>query len=142
MLVSKAPICFLLFWKFHNFFIFSPVCLDICRVCHCQYDDLENHIHDRDPKPHQLWSVNEYDRIVESLVDEPEDTFEIDSDNQELEEDEVESAVSDDSDADFTESSEFDEEQPVDNRGIKSSCPLNVLESFYSIWGRLHIYDY
>ena len=117
------------------------MCVDICRVCHCQYDDLENHIHDLDPKPHQLWSVNEYDRIVESFEDELEDaTSEIDSDteNPELEGDEAESAVLDDSfdsEVDLTESSEFDQEPPVDKRGIKSSCPLNVLESFHSVWG-------
>lgn len=119
----------------------SPMCSDICRICHCQYDDLENHIHDQDPKPHPLWSVQEYDRIVEALEDELEvsQTAEFESSglasSEQEEEDDSADSDDDESEADQADHSEFDQGEPLDKRGIKSSCPLNVLESFHSVWG-------
>ena len=36
---------------------------DICRWCHCQYKDLEDHVHDFDgDSVHRSWTAEEYDQ--------------------------------------------------------------------------------
>ena len=110
--------------------------LDICRVCHCQYSDLETHIHDADSTPHQYWTKEEYNQIVESLdEDQPNihsEDVEVDAENMftaEGLEGNEESSDSADSESD----NEGDHDDVINKRGIKSSCPLNVLDSFHSI---------
>ena len=34
---------------------------DICRFCHCQYDDLKENIHDYGSFVHDKWTTEEYD---------------------------------------------------------------------------------
>ena len=48
----------------------------MCRVCHIQYGDLENNIHDFEDSPHSYWSEDEYNKIVNSLDQEVEDEAE------------------------------------------------------------------
>ena len=38
---------------------------DICHICHAQYDDLTDHIHDFDgSQAHNYWTIQEYDNIM------------------------------------------------------------------------------
>ena len=119
---------------------------DVCRVCHIQYEDLESHIHDFDERPHKYWSVAEYDQIIKTLDDEVEEgNMSWDEDveagnlftvsDQQLDVVDVESN-SDNADSDRDDASDTDgEAEDLNKRGIKSVCPLNVLDSFHSVHG-------
>ena len=107
---------------------------DICRTCHIQHKDLETHISDYDgSSPHSYWSETEYDAIVQSLnVDADE---EVENEASQSEEDEhsgeSEGAASDISDSVSDGELSDGEDNIVDKHGVKSNCPLNVLESFH-----------
>ena len=116
---------------------------DICRICHVQYSQLEDEIHDVKGKLHGFWSVEEYNRVCATEEMDIEDTdptpaaeitedtvfkdflsVDVESDSSTLD--------SDDEDSDDEDS---DNGAVVDTRGLKSECPLNVLESFHCING-------
>ena len=106
----------------------------ICRFCHCQYCDLDNHIHDYDGESsHERWSVEEYDNIAQSLM----------SDRNEETEDNmvaINSQECDDSGSENTDDSDDEtnvevEEYVVENWGVNNVCPLNRLSAFHCVWG-------
>ena len=107
----------------------------MCRVCHIQYGDLENNIHDFEDSPHSYWSEDEYNKIVNRLDQEVEDeagneVVEVTPGNLFTEGD----PNSDLNSSDDPDSSEFgSDEEIVNKRGVKAECPLNILESFHSI---------
>ena len=107
----------------------------ICRHCHIQYDQLDENIHDMDgEEPHARWTVQEYDSIISSIEDQEmtedvEDVVEMES---------LIAADEDDFDDEGSEDGEDDndgEEGIIDNRWIKSRCPLNILQSFHCVNG-------
>ena len=128
---------------------------DICRFCHCQYDELEVRIHDHveGELKHNYWSVREYDVICETFEEEDEteddaSTFETNifydddeqdsdeeySDEQDSEEqDSDEEASEADDDTNEEESDETDEEEEINKHGLRCRCPLNQLKSFHAI---------
>ena len=102
---------------------------DVCRVCHIQHKELETRI----TGPHANWSETEYDAIIQSLHiedDEEESTSTLSCEEDELSgESDVDVSVCSDSvsEDDFSDG----ENIVVDKHGVKSNCPLNVLESFH-----------
>ena len=104
---------------------------DICRHCHCQYNDLESHIHDFDGEPHKYWTEGEYNKIVRKLEKPTEEdvciedvTEPVDAEDLFTEADMYSLGQRDDSD---------DETTPRGKWGVKSECPFNVLASFHSV---------
>ena len=83
---------------------------DVCRFCHCTYDDLPHNIHKYGSKPHEIWTVNQYDSICrkleENLSDSYGDTeaieqmYSVQDDEYELEEIESDSCSDSDSEHD------------------------------------------
>ena len=116
---------------------------DICRICHVQYSQLEDEIHDVKGTLHGFWSVEEYDRICANEEMDIEDTdptpaAEITEDTvfRDFQSVDVESDSSTfDSDDEDSDDEDSDDGAVVDTRGLKSVCPLNVLESFHCING-------
>ena len=116
----------------------------VCRWCHIQYEQLDDHIHDyAGDKAHDKWTVREYDSIVGNL--ELNDTADDISDTV-LAEDLFASDSDEDSDEDLGDTEDDDDEEDegeedddieeeIDNRGVKSKCPLNVLQSFHCVDG-------
>ena len=109
----------------------------VCRFCHIQYEQLEENIHDYDGEnAHEKWTVAEFDSILNSL--EHGDTAELNNGEQELiSVEDMFAPNSDESDTD-TESESSDTDEPADcieNRGVKSQCPLNSLQSFHCVGG-------
>ena len=108
---------------------------DVCRTCHIQHRDLDSHISDYDgPSPHPYWSESEYDAIIQSLDIREEGQHEV----SETSEDQLtdESDVDDNSEVEESQSSENEMEGEsdgdiIDKRGVKSECPLNILQSFH-----------
>ena len=107
----------------------------ICRFCHCQYDDLDKNIHDHDGKrPHKRWSNQEYDNIALSLK-QPETILTVENVIFPAEvEDSDEDDESDEGEEESDEDSDEDTEH-IENWGVKSLCPLNVLQSFHCVSG-------
>ena len=118
---------------------------DICRLCHIQHPQLEEQVHDVDGKLYGLWTAEEYNEICASLetdVDEMDDEIESnDAVDVDVNEDnlftEFETLESEDSEADSEDNEEdmYEDETVLDKRGVKSECPLNVLQSFHSTSG-------
>ena len=113
----------------------------ICRFCLVQHEQLEDNIHDYDgSNAHKRWTLEEYDRIAASLphVESFEDD---DGGNASLGEFDLFNEAGDGSDVDTDDEDEdssenSDEDEPVrDDRGVKSLCPLNVLQSFHCVTG-------
>jgi len=104
----------------------------ICRFCHIQYNDLDQHIHDYDgDESHKRWQISEYDSIAGAFEPLPSvNTIESDDPPQEISEDDADYA----SYSDDSETEEFPEE-PDEDWGVKHSCPLNVLKSFHCVNG-------
>ena len=116
---------------------------DICRVCHIEHHELEDNIHDVHGKLYSYWSVEEYDRIIqtsnleETEAEDPSESVEVNPDNlftEDSDEDESDLVGSDFEDEGANDM-EIDEENIVNKRGIKSECCLNVLASFHSVEG-------
>ena len=106
---------------------------DICRVCHCQYADLEDNIHGDNHLP---WTVREYDRIASQLRSNGTDSAVSDQDVTEnnlfdLHVEDAGSASEDELDDGLP--SEDEDNQIIKQRGVKSECPLNLLKSFHSV---------
>ena len=111
---------------------------DVCRVCHIQHQQLESHIHDFDDEsPHKYWSENEYDRIAQTLDNEEEE-----SDMPQIEDIKPENLFSGDDGSDLVEQSDSadsdlnddisdTEDRVLNTQGVKSKCPLNILNSFH-----------
>ena len=114
----------------------------VCRWCHIQYDQLEDNIHDFDGEhPHEKWTAAEYDTVALALerhesIEEVDNVIEIDdrADDDACELDEEDDYEDDDEDTDDGE----EEDLPGvinEKGGIKSLCPLNVLQSFHCVNG-------
>ena len=100
----------------------------ICRFCHCQYENLDSHIHDFDGETaHKRWSISEYDSIVASLGEEGMSDIEYLYNNDGNE--------TDDNDSDGDEDGGISDSDNEDREdwGVKSKCPLNKLSSFHSV---------
>jgi hypothetical protein len=105
---------------------------DVCRVCHCQYHQLENDI----CEAHGFWSVEEYDRICASMREEIEDEPEMAITPVEVNDANLFGEFPDDTDESFdsdTDSNEDVSDEEIDRRGLKSECPFNILQSFHSV---------
>ena len=99
----------------------------ICRFCHCQYEDLDHHIHDYDSdEAHSRWSITEYDMITETFMEETFDDCEL---SGTLGTDEDEEDVDLDLSSDDQEGNDLEQER----WGVKSKCPFNVLEPFHCV---------
>ena len=121
---------------------------DVCRVCHIEHKDLDTCIHDLPGKVYSLWSEEEYDRIIQTSIqddmdeDDNDETVEIDSENL-FTEFITETDEEDDSDVEGNDSSGDDDgagqvgrnTAAVNTRGLKAECPLNVLSSFHCTKG-------
>ena len=102
----------------------------VCRLCHIQYDQLDTNIHDYDgDQAHKKWTVEEYDSIVSRFDEEEaeneakdivmvENMFTPDSDEETEEDDES---------FDENDEEDGDTDEEIDDCGVKSRCPLNVL---------------
>ena len=117
---------------------------DICRFCHCQYDELEVRIHDNveGESKHNYWSVREYDVICETFEEEDEteddaSTFETnifyEQDSDEEYSDEQDSDEQDSDEEANEADNETDEEEEINKHGLRCRCPLNQLKSFHAI---------
>ena len=106
---------------------------DVCRVCHIQHSDLDDHISDYDGEiPHRYWTEQEYDNIVQSLDNVEEDNDDASSSEALREVCVVDGENDIDSDsADSENDSSEGEDDIIDKRGLKSRCPLNTLKSFH-----------
>ena len=111
---------------------------DICRFCHCQYNDLQENILEHNP-----WTREEYDRIA-SNVDEEEDTNLAGDEAEHHFTEPVE--TENDIDDEFFDGEELipdtyhineedDHLEVVASYGLKGKCPFNVLTSFHSTSG-------
>ena len=113
----------------------------ICRFCHIQYEQLDDNIHDYDGNAaHDKWSVDEYESIIANLNEEEEtvddvqgpvlaremlteaDMFAPDSDNM-------------DNSSDSDDPGDDSDKEDINDRGVKSKCPLNTLQSFHCVNG-------
>ena len=106
---------------------------DVCRICHIQYEDLEDNISAR----YELWTREEYDNICAAVgerlqpLDDSDDSDEETVHDLEINESEIfveESHTSDDD-----EPNKPLLQLPEDYRGVKTVCPFNVLESFHCV---------
>ena len=110
---------------------------DVCRVCHIQHKELESHIHDFDDvSPHKYWSEHEYDRIVQSIDNEEEESEppqieDVNPENLFSGDEESDIEQSDSADSDSEDNISDSEDRILNKRGIKSKCPLNILTSFH-----------
>ena len=98
---------------------------DICRICHAQYESLENDTGGR----FDFWTEAEYNAICASLN---RDTLETDSDED------LDSSCDDISDQSSSDNNDVVTHSSVEipnKRGIRSECPFNVLRSFHSVTG-------
>ena len=109
---------------------------DICRFCHCQHDDLAEHIHNYvGGLGHEPWTITEYDSIVEQ--DNHED--EVGSKEQSTTTEENLFDEFDDPDSEIGETFEQDSEEEEfseetnENYGIKGMCDFNNLRSFHCV---------
>ena len=103
---------------------------DICRFCHIQHLELPYNAHGVGDEAHEPWTVDEYDAIAQSLENEEEVPVHVQtvvtSENLFDEFDEP------DPDCE-SESDDEEQEDGRDQRGLKSVCVLNSLESFHCI---------
>ena len=116
----------------------------VCRHCHIQYEQLDENIHDYDgDKAHDKWTVNEYDSIIANIgVDQEETSMSVSGNEVMLAGDifppnsDFENSVEDEEFSDSDDAADDGHgEEHIDNRGVKSKCPLNVLQSFHCVQG-------
>ena len=112
---------------------------DICRYCHCQYDDLKKNIHDHAPwtekeyNDHEIeeeWEAQPKELLrSENLFDEHEEPYTMDGDDSELEDED------DDDEDDEEEDEDEDESEREEARdwGVKRKCVFNSLQSFHCV---------
>ena len=101
---------------------------DICRFCHCSYDDLENKIHDYTCLgQHQYWTMEEYDERAEKPAEAAAVEVVVTQENLF---DEIDEPSSNDVVVMDTE-----EATEIDNQfGVRERCPFNDLASFHAIY--------
>ena len=98
---------------------------DVCRHCHIQYTDLQEHIHDYDGETrHQHWTEENYNKIIQQLPREDDDETE-GSDIGEL--DEVQGADNAGDNGNTT--------AVRPNYGLRGECVFNQLLSFHCVTG-------
>ena len=109
---------------------------DICRHCHCQYNDLQDHINNFDGEScHQPWTVLEYDSH-QCQEDDDGDDDEILPDVELQAADILENIFTEyeePADDEVVEGAQPDSEANLVNFGVKSKCVFNKLESFHCI---------
>ena len=128
---------------------------DICRFCHATYSDLQTHIHDYDAeKPHDCWTVEEYDQICNNFDIEDNDEevdieaidMETDLFNYGVDETNILQQVTDEiltSDEDISDVENVNDETVSDTEeegdsitfGLRQKCPLNQLDAFHAVLG-------
>ena len=121
---------------------------DICRHCHCQYKDLNDHIHDFDGDgPHSYWTIDQYDEIVNSLEmeDEVEDETDVEDElnlfetRDETSDEEFDESDHDDdsqrSEDEADDSGDSDEGEVRNRYGLRKRCPFNSLQAFHAVYG-------
>ena len=105
---------------------------DVCRFCHCTYQDLSNRIHNFTKSgSHSPWTRTEYDKITEAFDHNPvseENLVSIDPEDlfNEVEEPILSSDSSSSNESDSEESSGV-------NYGLRSRCVFNELEAFHCV---------
>ena len=106
---------------------------DVCRYCHVQYEDLQDHIHNfvEGKSVHEPWTVTEYDSIVEQ-VDHGGDFGEVEhvqitEINLFDEHDDPEEEIDQDSEE------EASDEELNESHGLKGKCVFNDLKSFHCV---------
>ena len=97
---------------------------DVCRHCHIQYENLQDHIHNFDgEEPHKNWTIEEFDSHLVDEIESPQSNFNIDL----LEERKFEDVgMPIESESDYLDESD-DEEASATDYGVKWNCPFNVL---------------
>ena len=136
---------------------------DICRFCHCQYNHLEDRIHDyTEHGSHEYWTKEEYEEIGKSLETEYDTEEEVDEVQQEVtcqddelgekgddasQDDELgekgdDASQDDESDQEGNSDGEdvsgdesYVEDENLPTRGVRSVCPFNILSSFHCVQG-------
>ena len=110
------------------------------RFCHCQYTDLQSNIHQcQTNEGLALWTVEEYDMIVNSVFPEqnPDHCDQlVTRDNLFNEYEEPSGESEDDSDANshYSSSDEVDDDRDGNiNHGLKSKCVFNQLKAFHCV---------
>lgn len=103
---------------------------DVCRHCHIQYENLQDHIHNFDgEEPHKSWTIEEFDSHLVDEIESPQSNFNIDL----LEEREFEDVgMPIESESDYLDESD-DEEASATDYGVKWNCPFNVLKAFHCV---------
>ena len=114
----------------------------VCRFCHLQHSQLEENIHDFSAdKPHDRWTVAEYDYEASFLEEENAEVEIIESlveDEDDEQEDDQEDPSEDSSEEDNVRAEFSDLEHGNRNRwGLKRNCPLNTLKAFHCVSGLL-----
>ena len=102
---------------------------DICRWCHCQYKDLEDHVHDFDgDSVHRSWNAEEYDQHDVPEV-EDETACAIDEETAEN----LFTEFSDPERIDDIPDEEANDAQDGSNTnfGVKTKCVFNALNAFH-----------
>ena len=116
---------------------------DVCRFCHIQYSDLEDHIHNFDGESvHEPWTIEEYDSH-EVPVEEYEDEMETETtanlftefeDPTEVPEDGLAPAeLQREQDLSVDEYEETEEDLLAKNFGLKHKCVFNQLKAFHCV---------
>ena len=106
----------------------------VCRMCHIQYNQLEDDI-----MHHAKWTCQEYDDIVKSINDSEANDEIVEHVEYAIDletEDDLSEDGSDATDDDETEEEDENEEEIVsENWGLKYKCPFNDLKSFHAVSG-------
>ena len=102
---------------------------DICRWCHAQYKDLDDHLHNFDgDSEHDPWTVDEYEnQEVEDQTTDDAAYEERGSENLFNEFNEPQETVNESEDTDD------EPEHAVQNFGVKSKCVFNILNAFHCV---------
>jgi hypothetical protein len=112
---------------------------DVCRWCHCQYKDLEDHIHNFDgDSVHKPWTIEEYEQhdVPEeeaNIVMDIETTDNLFTEYDEPESSKANESVNEHEIDDAHEMEEAPEEDHNHNFGIKRKCVFNTLKAFHSV---------
>ena len=112
---------------------------DVCRHCHLQYKDLQDHIHNYDGDSiHEPWTKVEYDALDVQDVDEADEVDEVD-DSAGLHlvepENNLFNEFEDPEEAESTAGSEAEEDAETNKRqfGVKRKCTFNILKEFHCV---------
>ena len=125
------------FFKLHNEKAFKVTPLLEHVISSIQHNQLDTQIYDVHGMMYNFWTVYEYDEIVRvarlAVEDEGGEEMDIEIDQENL---------FTDLDSDYDESDESDVSENdadaaavIETRGLKTECPLNVLESFHCVEG-------